>query len=125
MGYKAAEMRLRKQDRETLEGWLRAPTLPQEMALRAKIILASADGEAIRPLAVRLDVSPNTVCVWRRRYRAQGLEGLRTRPRSGRRKEVTLSKEQAVVAATVKEPKETTHWSTRQLGEKLGLSHVT
>jgi len=90
-----------------------------------KIILASADGEAIRPLAARLGVSPNTVCIWRRRYLGQGMEGLRTRPRSGRRKEVTLSKEQAVVAATVKEPKDTTHWSTRQLGEKVGLSHVT
>jgi transposase len=125
MGYKAAEMRLRKQDRETLEAWLRAATLPQDMALRAKILLASADGEAIRPLATRLGVSPNTVCIWRRRYRAQGMEGLRTRPRSGRRKEVGLSKEQAVVAATVKEPKDTTHWSTRQLGERMGLSHVT
>ena len=118
-------MKLRKQDREMLEAWLRAATLPQDMALRAKIILASADGEAIRPLAARLGVSPNTVCIWRRRYLGQGMEGLRTRPRSGRRKEVTLSKEQAVVAATVKEPKDTTHWSTRQLGEKVGLSHVT
>jgi transposase len=124
MGY-TAEMKVGKRDRETLESWLRAPTLPQDMALRAKIILASADGEAVRPLATRLGVSPNTVCIWRRRYRDQGLEGLRTLPRSGRRKTVTLAKEQAVVAATVKKPKETTHWSTRQLAEKVGLGHVT
>src|SRR4029453_11941492 len=105
MGYKAAEMRLRKQDRETLEAWLRAATLPQDMALRAKIVLASADGEAIRSLATRLGVSPNAVCIWRRRYRAQGMEGLRTRPRSGRGKEGGLSKEQAGGAATAKGPK--------------------
>lgn len=124
MGY-TAEMKVGKQDREVLEAWLRAPTLPQDMALRAKIILASADGEAVRPLATRLGVSPNTVAVWRRRYRDQGMEGLRTRHRSGRKKQVTLAKERAVIAATVKQPKETTHWSTRQLAEKMGLSHVT
>lgn len=125
MGYKAAEMKVRRQDRATLEAWLRAPTLPQDLALRARIILASEGGEAIRPLATRLGVSPNTACIWRRRYAAEGLAGLRTRPRSGRKKEVTLPKEQAVVAATVKEPKDTTHWSTRQLGKKLGLSRMT
>ena len=125
MGYEAAVLRLTKGERETLEAWLRAPTIPQEMALRAKIVLASADGEAVRPLAARLEVSVPTVCQWRKRFRTQGLAGLHTRHRSGRKKRVTDAKEQAVVAATMKPPKDATHWSARRLAEKVGLGHVT
>jgi len=40
-----------------------APTVAQGLALRAKVILASAEGEGVRPLARRLGVSPNTVAV--------------------------------------------------------------
>lgn len=125
MGYEAAVLELTKEDRETLEAWLRAPTIPQEMALRAKILLASAAGEAVRPLAARLEVSVPTVCLWRARYRAEGLAGLRTRHRSGRKKRISEAKEQAVVAATMRPPKDATHWSARRLAEKVGLSHVT
>jgi len=124
MGY-TAEVRLVKKDRRVLESWLRAPTIPQEIALRAKILIASADGEAVRPLASRLGISPTTVCLWRRRYETEGLAGLRTRHRSGRKKKVTPAKERAVVAATMKEPKDTTHWSTRRLSKKVGLSRNT
>jgi Helix-turn-helix domain len=49
-----------------LESWLRAPSTAQGLALRAKVILASAEGEGVRPLARRLGISPNTVAVWRR-----------------------------------------------------------
>src|ERR1700758_3985950 len=71
-------------DREMLESWLRAPTVAQDLALRAKVILASVAGEGVRPMARRLGVSPNTVAVWRRRYRSAGLDGLRTKARAGR-----------------------------------------
>ena len=50
-------------DRAMLESWFRAPTVVQGLALRAKVILASAEGEGVRPLARRLGVSPNTVAV--------------------------------------------------------------
>src|ERR1700693_6095050 len=88
-------------DREMLESWLRAPTVAQGLALRAKVILASAEGEGVRPLARRLGVSPNTVAVWRRRYRSEGLAGLRTKPRTGRPRRITAAKERAVISATL------------------------
>jgi transposase len=125
MGYEAAVVTLTKTDRETLEAWLRAPTIPQEMALRARILLASAEGEPVRPMAARLGISPATVSLWRRRFRADGVAGLRTQHRSGRKKQVSLGKERSVVAATMKAPKDATHWSARRLAEKVGLSHVT
>lgn len=108
-----------------LESWLRAPSVAQGLALRAKVILASADGEGVRPMARRLGISPNTVAVWRRRYRAQGLAGLRTRPRAGRPRQISSAKEQAVISATLRKPKVATHWSARRLAKEVGLSSAT
>src|SRR5207245_4817388 len=90
-------------DREMLESWLRAPTVAQDLALRAKVILASAAGEGVRPMARRLGVSPNTVASWRRRYRSAGLDGLRTKARAGPRS-ISPAKERAVISATLRKP---------------------
>jgi len=108
-----------------LESWLRAPTLAQGLALRARVILASADGEGVRPMARRLGVSPNTVAVWRRRYRSEGLSGLRTKARAGRPRRITAAKEQAVISATLRKPKTATHWSARRLAKEVKLSPAT
>ena len=105
-----------------LESWLRAPTVAQDLALQAKVILASAAGEGVRPMARRLGVSPNTVAVWRRRYRSAGLDGLRTKARVGRPRRITSAKEQAVISATLRKPKAATHWSARRLAKQVGLS---
>jgi transposase len=114
-----------EKDRATLDGWLRAPTVPQALALRAKIVLGSANGEGPRALARRLGVSPNTVCVWRRRYQREGLRGLRTRARPGAPRRITPAKERAVVAATMRPPKTATHWSARRLAKEVKLSAAT
>jgi transposase len=120
VGFKVAEA-----DRAMLESWLRAPSVAQGLALRAKVILASGRGEGVRPLARRLSVSPNTVAVWRRRYRSLGLAGLRTKPRAGRPRRITSAKEQAVISATLRQPKGATHWSARRLAKAVGLSSAT
>ena len=112
-------------DRAVLESWIRSESLPQAWGARARIILASAEGEGVREMARRLQISPATACIWRRRYREQGLSGLQTKPRSGRPKTIDARKERAVVAATVIQPEATTHWSARRLAKRLGVSHAT
>lgn len=121
----AVEFKVAEADRAMLESWLRAPNLAQGLALRARVILASARGEGVRPMARRLGVSPNTVAVWRRRYRARGLTGLRTRARAGRPRQITSAREQAVISATLRKPKVATHWSARRLAKEVGLSSAT
>ena len=121
----AASFELTEADRAMLESWLRAPRLAQDLALRAKVILDSAAGESVRALARRLEVSPNTVAVWRRRYRGEGLAGLRTKPRAGRPRRITAARERAVVGATLRKPKAATHWSARRLAKEVGFSPAT
>ena len=119
-GFKVAEA-----DRALLEAWLRSPTVAQDLALRAKVILASAKGEGVRPMARRLGVSANTAAVWRRRYRSRGIDGLRTRGRAGRPRQITAAKEQTVISATLRKPKAATHWSARRLAKEVGLSRAS
>src|SRR5215472_2320823 len=111
--------------RTELEAWLRPQTGSRALAMRARIILGSADGESIRELAERLEVSEVTVCRWRNRYRAQGLAGLRTRARSGRRRRISPADERRVVAATMRAPVAATHWSARRLAKEVRLSPAT
>jgi transposase len=121
----ATKFVVNREDRTVLESWLRAPTLPQAWSLRAKIVLASAKGEGVRAMARRLEVSPTTVCQWRKRYLAEGLAGLQTQARSGRPRVISDAKERAVVRATLRKPKSATHWSARRLAKQVGLSHAT
>jgi transposase len=76
-------------------------------------------------MARRLGVSANTVAVWRRRYRSEGLSGLRTKARAGRPRRITSAKEQAVISATLRKPKAATHWSARRLAKEVRLSPAT
>ena len=95
-------MEVSKADRSELEAWLRSQTIAQGLAKRARIVLGSANGESIRELAERLNVSQPTVCMWRRRFREFGIAGLRSRARSGRRRRISHAQERAVVSATMR-----------------------
>lgn len=122
MGVQGGGVEVSGADRRQLEAWLRSHSTPQALATRARIMLGSADGESIRELAERLDITQRTVGLWRRRYREAGLAGLRTLARSGRPRRISAAKEQAVISATLRKPKAATHWSARRLAREVGLS---
>jgi len=52
---------------------------------RAKIVLACLDGKRNAEVARELGVRPNTVGLWRKRFAARGLAGLRDQPRPGKK----------------------------------------
>ena len=55
--------------RRTLEAWVRAQNTPQSVALRARIVLLSADGLPNSRIAREVGVSRPTVILWRERFR--------------------------------------------------------
>ena len=80
---KAAEVRLTPEDRQVLEGRLRAPTTEQRDVLRARIVLLAAEGRSTRAIAKTVETMPRTVSLWRGRYAREGLAGLADKPRPG------------------------------------------
>ena len=75
---------LSDEDRRRLEALVRQRTAEQRMVVRARIVLAAADGEQNARIAGRLGVALNTVIKWRKRFYEEGMYGLTERKRSGR-----------------------------------------
>ncbi|HXH78938.1 IS630 family transposase [Nocardioides sp.] len=116
---------LRSGDREVLEGWTRSSTVRAGAAKRARILLLAADGVGNRRIAELVGASPTTVIAWRERYTEHGLAGLADRDRPGRPRELD---HRAIVAETLKPPPKklgVTHWSTRLLADRLGISNTS
>ncbi|WP_373059347.1 helix-turn-helix domain-containing protein [Gemmatimonas sp.] len=118
---------LRRGDRKRLEQLVRARTTAQRVVERARIVLASAGGDAGNTICAQVGVSRPTVSRWLDRYEAEGLEGLTAdRPRAGRPKHITVTDEAAIIARTLETaPPSGTHWSTRLMAQATGHHHAT
>jgi TetR/AcrR family transcriptional repressor of mexJK operon len=112
-------------ERQTLQRWSSGGASPA-LALRARIVLASADGEDNRSIAVRLGVWPQTVGRWRARFIADRLPGLADRPRPGAPRKITDEQVEQVVVKTLEQAPDggATSWSTRSMASATGLSQT-
>jgi transposase len=95
----------------------------QALALRARIVLACAQGSQNKEVAAKLGVVEVTVGKWRRRFVAQRLEGLRDEPRPGAPRTIDDARIEAAIVKTLESlPKDATHWSSRGMAKESGLS---
>jgi hypothetical protein len=78
-----ATLELQHEQRSELERIVRSRRTPQAVALRARIVLMTAQGVAPGVIGEQLGVSQPTVRKWRARYAEEGLAGLRNEPRPG------------------------------------------
>ena len=114
---------LSAEQREQLESLVRRRTTAQALALRSRIILACADGGDNTRVAERLGVRRQTVGRWRLRFIQSGVDGLFDEPRPGAPRKIGDATVEKVVTLTLEsQPKDATHWSTRALAKKTGLS---
>ncbi|WP_369033809.1 IS630 family transposase [Streptomyces adonidis] len=110
-------------ERRTLRGWARRRSTAQGLALRARIVLACADGGSNTAVAARLGVDRGTVTKWRARFLRARLDGLHDDPRPGVPRTITDAQVEEVVVRTLEEtPEGTTHWSKRELARRVGIS---
>jgi len=100
---------------------VRAATTEQRLALRAKIILAAAEGQATQDIAVALGQRPATVSKWRLRFSQGGIAALQDEPRPGRPAQYGERDQLRVLALLDQDPPSGyAEWNGRLLAKALG-----
>ena len=117
----AVTISLSDDERAELEALSRRRKTSQGLARRARIVLAAAEGLENKEIAVRLEASADTVGKWRRRYAAEGLDGLYDEPRPGAPRQIGDDAIAEAVRLTLEEtPPDATHWSLRSMARASG-----
>jgi transposase len=126
LGRPPTRIELSEVEREALEGFVRRRKTSRALAQRAAIVLACAEGGTTKEVAARERVSAATVSKWRVRFSASRLEGLLDEPRPGAPRKITDRDVERVIGLTLEAtPRGATHWSTRSMAERVGLSNAT
>jgi transposase len=124
-GPRLPELALTTEENNRLLEWSRRRTTAQALALRARIILACAQGAANNEVAQRLAVTQQTVGKWRKRFAQLRLDGLVDAPRPGQPRKISDAAVEEVLALTLeRKPVDATHWSTRSLAKATGLNQT-
>ena len=124
-GRPKAELVLSEPERDELVALTLRRKTAQALALRARIVLACAEGQDSKAVASRQRVTPQTVGKWRARYVELRLDGLLDAPRSGAPRTIDDAQVDAVIAKTLESvPDGATHWSTRTMAREAGLTQT-
>ena len=116
---------LTTEEKEKLTMLARRPKSAQAMAMRARIVLGCDEGLSNGAVAKKLEITGATVCKWRERFRTNRLEGLLDEPRPGAPRSITDKQVEAVITKTLESmPTASTHWSTRLMAVKAGMSQT-
>lgn len=114
---------LAAEEKATLEQWIRRSKTGQALAKRSRIVLSCASGKSNRIVADELGLCSHTVGKWRDRFLKQRLDGLLDEPRPGAPRSITDAEVERVVTLTLETmPSDATHWSTRAMARRSGLS---
>lgn len=119
-------------ERQELEQLVRRHTTPQQSALRARIVLAAADGANNCQIARQLEVSLDMVRRWRARWlllQPASLddlplsERLTDIPRPGKPRQITAEQECRIVALACEPPADSarpiSQWSGREVADEI------
>jgi putative transposase len=120
---------LTKTERNELEELVKKHSTPQQIILRARIIMLADEGKNHRQIARELKISRDTARHWRRRWldmtgdEKSVLERLQDAPRSGSPPKFTLEQLTHLFAIACEDPRESgrpiSHWTNRELADEL------
>lgn len=125
-GRPKAKLIVSPSERTTLTQWALRPKTAQALALRARIVLACASGRSNTAVAEKLNVTKQTVGKWRARFVERRIQGLLDEPRPGAPRRISDAQVEKAVRLTLETlPRDATHWSTRSMAARSGLSQTT
>ena len=93
---------------------------------RARIVLEATAGNSNTTVAHKLGLTKQTVGKWRQRFVDQRLDGLLDEPRPGAPRKIDDVQVERIVRLTLEStPADATHWSTRAMAKRCGLSQAS
>lgn len=123
MGRPLTPVELSDNERADLERRARSRTVSHRLVQRAQIILACAEGKSPGAIASEVGVSLATVSNWKRRFLDGGISGLHDLPRPKVERRLQDEVVEKLIRTTLETtPEGQTHWSSRGLADKLGIS---
>ena len=126
IGRPKKELVVTDDERSALLRLTRRARVNRALAFRARLVLACADGTAGSTVARRYRTTNATVGKWRHRFIERRLDGIYDEPRVGAPRTISDSAVEAVIVKTLETtPSGETHWSTRTMAAKAGMSHTT
>jgi len=117
---------LSKEEEEHLKSITGSRSLPYGLVTRARIIIMAAESATNKAIAEKLDYSPQSVGLWRRRFLEQGLSGLHDELRPGRPRSISDEQVSELIHKTLQtKPEGCTHWTTRSIADETQISRPT
>ena len=129
---KAQEVKLSEAERQGLEKLIKRHQVGQQIALRARIVLAAADGFKNREIVAKYAVTADTVRLWRNRWvKLQDLspddldleDRLQDAPRPGAPAKITADQRCQIEALACEKPENSerpiTQWSAREIADEI------
>jgi len=129
---RAKTVRLSEMERQELEKLVKRHQTAQQIALRARIVLASATGRTNTTIAAENQVSHFTVRLWRNRWvtlqeipleELSVEERLQDVPRPGAPSRITADQRCQIEALACEKPEKSgrpiTHWSAREIADEI------
>src|SRR5574340_1342269 len=123
----AMALHLSDADQERIGEWLRAPSTPQQVVLRCRMVLAAAQGLQDLEIAAQMKVNRHTPALWRKRVAAEGIGSVwEIASGRGRKPHYEQARSKAILESTLHgKPKGMTQWSCRLMARAQGVSKNT
>lgn len=125
-------MKLSKAERDGLEKLIKRHQVGQQTALRARIVLAAADGLKNKEIVEKYTITADTVRLWRNRWvKLQDIpledisieDRLQDAPRPGAPAKITADQRCQIEALACEKPEKSgrpiTHWTGREIADEL------
>jgi len=129
---KAKVVSLSDKERQGLEKLIKRHQVGQQIAFRARIVLAAADGQKNKEIVEKYQVTADTVRLWRNRWvKLQDIslhdlsieDRLQDAPRPGAPAKITANQRCQIEALACEKPEKSgrpiTHWSAREIADEI------
>jgi putative transposase len=131
-GPKARVVNLSEAERAGLTKIIKRHQVGQQIALRARIVLAAAEGQSNQGIAMRYQVTVGTARLWRNRWmQLQDIaladlsmeDRLQDAPRPGKPAQITADQRCQIEALACEKPEKhgrpITHWTAQEIADEL------